>query len=98
MNYYFRFYQTRHSGFVIEFISEEDIKKLIEDEDNYDIFPCMLTIDSPHEHNFIYLGNINQMELTSWEINDIPFQYEKNKDLLEISKGKMKVGEIIFFP
>ena len=83
------FYETRHYGFMIEFVNHERAEEAQNDPDNFDLIPFIATYDETH--NVLYCPNLE--DLHPWDLNQITFGNQIND--FEILIGKIKIGEII---
>jgi hypothetical protein len=87
---YFLFYETRHHGYVIEFVSEITARQKANDLDNTDIIPCFVQWDS---HSPFKLPHLEEMDLTSDTLNRIE---EGSTSVVVIPVDDMFVGNVLY--
>jgi hypothetical protein len=86
---YFLFYETRHHGYAIEFVSEIIARQKANDLDNTDMIPCVIHWKPNRPFK---LPRISEMDLTSDTLNKIK---ETKTPIIEIPVYDMYVGNIV---
>jgi len=71
---YFIVYDTRHYGWQLEESTETDTNKLVEDENNCDIFPCCAVLEENTTGKYYF--NFHPESIVPYQLNIITFDKE----------------------
>jgi hypothetical protein len=94
MKKYFLFFESRHYGYSIKFISKEEALELTEDEDNTDL-PCCFVYRESQE--VAWLPSPVEYDTYSFQVNIIPTRAEKSqKFFIKVALDNAEIGSSFY--
>lgn len=78
-------YESNHDGWIIEFFSKNIINKTMKNQDNLDIYPCMIINDIIDlDKKIIYCKNPKESGFNPWILNHLELYHRESDNIISM--------------